>query len=67
MKGKADLVAFEVCSVGGCFELTLWPCPQECVASGFSTHSAASFSQHSRNSGAALRLFVMYEFVFFER
>lgn len=66
MKGKADLVAFEVSSVAGCFQLTLWPCPQECVASGFSAHSAASFSQHSRNSGAALGLFVMYEFVFFK-
>ena len=66
MKGKADLVALEVCSVVGCFELTLWPCPQECIASGFSAHLAASFSQYFRNSGAALGLFVMYEFIFFE-
>ena len=66
MKGKADLVALEVCSVAGCFELTLWPSPQECITPGFSAHLAASFSQHFRNSGAALRLFVMYEFIFFE-
>ena len=65
MKGKADLVALEVCSLVGCFELTLWPCPQECIASGFSAHLAASFSQYFRNSGAALGLFVMYEFIFF--
>ena len=66
MKGKADLVALEVCSVAGCFELTLWPSPQECITPGFSAHLAASFSQHFRNSGAALRLFVTYEFIFFE-
>lgn len=56
---SADLVAFQVCSLTECFELTLCPNLQECIV-------AASFSQHSRNSGAALGLFVMYEFIFFK-